>query len=103
MRASDHHFDLARGHSERHAQFSPRRQAFADGVGDVRFRFGFSSSLAHAARDGRTFGDIHAIFIGVDVDSELHSAFYSSGRAAERGAPVVSGRLSPRSGFTDPC
>jgi len=42
---------------------SAHGQAFFDRLINVSFRLHFCLSLADAARDGRTFSDIHAIFI----------------------------------------
>src|ERR1039457_2779392 len=72
-RTSDRHFDLASGHGQWHTELSPDRQAFPDRIDDVRLSLGLCLPLADTARDRRALGDIHAVFVLIDADHELHT------------------------------
>src|SRR5580704_2653573 len=66
-RASDRYFDFARGYGQRHAQFGPDGQAFADCFSDVRFSFGLCLPLADAARYRGTLGNVRAVFVLINA------------------------------------
>jgi len=76
-RASDDHFDLTCCHGKRHAEFDPYRQALANRVRDIRGRFRFGLTLAHAAGDRGAFGDVGAVFVLVDAHYKLHASILS--------------------------
>jgi hypothetical protein len=73
-RASDSHFDFARGNGQWHAEFGPDSQAFADRIGDVRLSLGLCLPLADAARYRGALDNVRAIFVLIYADDEFHTA-----------------------------
>jgi hypothetical protein len=78
VRASDYNFDLTRGHRRRHTEFGPDSQAFADRIGDIRFGLRLRPPLAHATWNRRALGDVDAVLVLKEDDSEFHAARHSN-------------------------
>ena len=73
LAASDWYFNLADRDCRRKALLRAYCETFFDRVRNVRLSFDFCAALTYAARNRRAFRNVHAVFILVNTNWELHT------------------------------